>query len=174
LSKTGAIYGCTAGELLSQFVKSERKPFDQIDLQPPGSVLSHIGYPNRVFQLARFGINWLAPMPLGSDRQPDTVRFKVQHADLGSRKRTAVLDEDAGLTRPRGPERIQPENCNMEPARSRRTGILQVKEFSTGKGIKPPIEARFLQVKEKRQRAEQQCLTLASATPRTSSEDIDR
>jgi hypothetical protein len=38
----------------------------------------------------------------------------------------------------------------MEPARSRRTGILQVKEFSTGKGIKPPIEARFLQVKEKR------------------------
>jgi hypothetical protein len=39
----------------------------------------------------------------------------------------------------------------MEPARSRRTGILQVKEFSTGKGIKPPIEARFLQVKEKRQ-----------------------
>lgn len=44
-----------------------------------------------------------------------------------------------------------PENCNMEPARSRRTGILQVKEFSTGKGIKPPIEARFLQVKEKRQ-----------------------
>ena len=40
----------------------------------------------------------------------------------------------------------------MEPARSRRTGILQVKEFSTGKGIKPPIEARFLQVKEKRHR----------------------
>jgi hypothetical protein len=39
----------------------------------------------------------------------------------------------------------------MEPARSRRTGILQLKEFSTGKGIKPPIEARFLQVKEKRQ-----------------------
>ena len=83
-------------------------------------------YPNRVFELARFGINWLAPMPLGSERQPDTVRFKVQHADLGSRKRTAVLDEDAGPTRPRGPERIQPENCNMEPARSRRTGILQV------------------------------------------------
>jgi hypothetical protein len=58
-------------------------------------------YPNRVFELARFGINWLAPMPLGSDRQPDTVRFKVQHADLGSRKRTAVLDEDAAL---HGPE----------------------------------------------------------------------
>jgi hypothetical protein len=38
LSRTGAIYGCTTGELLSQFVKSERKPFDQIDLQPPGSV----------------------------------------------------------------------------------------------------------------------------------------
>ena len=38
----------------------------------------------------------------------------------------------------------------MEPARSSRTGILQVKEFSTGKGIKSPIEARFLQVKEKR------------------------
>ena len=113
---------------------------------PPG-----LNYPNRVFELARFGINWLAPLPLGSDRQPDTVRFKVQHADLGSRKRAAVLDEDAGLTRPRGPERIQPENCNMEPARSRRTGILQVKEFSTGKGIKPPTEARFLQVKEKRQ-----------------------
>lgn len=89
---------------------------------------TRVEYPDRVFELARFGINWLAPMPLGSDRQPDTVRFKVQHADLGSRKRTAVLDEDAGLTRPRGPERIQPENCNMEPARSRRTGILQVKE----------------------------------------------
>jgi len=27
-------------------------------------------YPDRVFELARFGINWLAPMPLGSDRQP--------------------------------------------------------------------------------------------------------
>jgi hypothetical protein len=39
----------------------------------------------------------------------------------------------------------------MEPARSRRTGILQVKESSTVKGIKPPIEARFLRVKEKRQ-----------------------
>ena len=87
-----------------------------------------VEYPNRVFELARFGINWPAPMPLSSDRQPDTVRFKVQHADLGSRKRTAVLDEDACLTRPRGPERIQPENCNMEPARSRTTGILQVKE----------------------------------------------
>jgi TniQ len=37
------MYGCTAGELLSQFVKSEREPFDQIDLQPPGSVLNHIG-----------------------------------------------------------------------------------------------------------------------------------
>ena len=47
--------------------------------------------------------------------------------------------------------RIQPENRKMEPARSRATGILQVREFSTGKGIKPPIEARFLQVKEKRQ-----------------------
>jgi hypothetical protein len=119
---------------------------------PPVQSATRVEYPDRVFELARIGINWLAPMPLGSDRQPDTVRFKVQHADLGSRKRTAVLDEDAGLTRPRGPERIQPENCNMEPARSRRTGILQVKEFSTGKGIKPPIEARFLQVKEKRQR----------------------
>ena len=43
LSRTGAIYGCTAGELLSQFVKSEREPFDQIDLRPPGSLLSHIG-----------------------------------------------------------------------------------------------------------------------------------
>jgi hypothetical protein len=114
---------------------------------------TRVEHPDRVFELARFGINWLAPMPLGSDRQLDTVRFKVQHADLGSRKRTAVLDEDAGLTRPRGPERIQPENCNMEPARSRRTGILQVKEFSTGKGIKPPIEAHFLQVKEKRHRS---------------------
>ena len=112
---------------------------------------TRVEYPDRVFELARFGINWLAPMPLGGDRQLDAVGFKVQHADLGSRKRTAVLDEDAGLTRPRGPERIQPESCNMEPARSRRTGILQVKEFSTGKGIKPPIEARFLQVKEKRQ-----------------------
>jgi hypothetical protein len=73
--------------------------------------------------------------------------------NVGSRKRTAVLDEDAGLARPRGPERILPENCNMEPARSCRTGILQVKEFSTGNGIKPPIEARFLQVKEKRHQA---------------------
>jgi len=85
--------------------------------------------PDRVFELARFGINWLAPMPLGSGRQPDTSRFNVQRADLGSRKRAALLDEDAGLTRPRGPERIQPENRNMDPARSRRTGILQVKEF---------------------------------------------
>jgi hypothetical protein len=81
-------------------------------------------YPHRVFELARFGINWLAPMPSGSDRQPDTVRFKVQHPDLGSRERTSVLDEDARLTQPRGPERIRPENCNLEPARSRRTGIL--------------------------------------------------
>ena len=47
---------------------------------------TRVEYPDRVSELARFGINWLAPMPLGSDRQPDTVRFKVQHADLGSRK----------------------------------------------------------------------------------------
>jgi hypothetical protein len=43
LSRTGAIYGCTAGELISQLVRPEREPFDQIDLQPPGNVLSHIG-----------------------------------------------------------------------------------------------------------------------------------
>ena len=117
---------------------------------------TRVEYPDRVFGLARFRINWLAPMPLGSDRQPDTIRIKVQHSDLGSRQRATVLDEDAGLTRTRGPERIQPENCDMEPARSRWTGILQVKEFSTGKGIKPPIEARFLQVKEKRHTASKQ------------------
>ena len=112
---------------------------------------ARIEYPDRVFELARFGINWLAPKPLGSDRQPDPVRFNVQHADLGSRKRIALLDQDARLPQLRGQERIQPENCDMEPVRRRRTGILQVKEFSTGKGIKPPLEARFLQVKEKRQ-----------------------
>jgi hypothetical protein len=43
LSRTGAVYGCTAGELLSQFVTSEREPFDQIDLRPTCSVLSHLG-----------------------------------------------------------------------------------------------------------------------------------
>ena len=61
---------------------------------------TRVEYPDRIFELARFGINWLAPMPLGSDRQPDTVLFKVQHADLGSRKKAAVLDEDVCLTRP--------------------------------------------------------------------------
>jgi len=95
---------------------------------------TRVKYPDRVYELARFGIDWLAPMPLGSNRQPDTIRFKSQRADLGSRKRIAVLDQDAGPTWPRGPKRIQPENCNMEPTRSRWTGILQVKEFSTGKG----------------------------------------
>jgi hypothetical protein len=53
---------------------------------------------------------------------------------LGSRKRIAPLDQDARLAQLRGQERIQPENCDMEPARRRRTGFLQVKEFSTGKG----------------------------------------
>jgi hypothetical protein len=79
--------------------------------------------------MVRFGINWLAPMPLGSDRQPDTVRFKVQHADLGRRKRTAVLDEDAGLTRPRGPE------MNSAGELQHGAGSQPPDWNSTGKGI---------------------------------------
>ena len=43
---------------------------------------ARVEYADRVSELARCGINWLAPLPLGSDRQPDTVPFKVQHADL--------------------------------------------------------------------------------------------
>jgi hypothetical protein len=39
----------------------------------------------------------------------------------------------------------------MEPAGRRSSGFLQVKEFSTGKGIKPHRQVSFLQVKEKRQ-----------------------
>ena len=43
LSRTAAIYGCSAGELVSQFVRSEREPFDHLDLQPTCSELSHLG-----------------------------------------------------------------------------------------------------------------------------------
>jgi hypothetical protein len=43
LSRTGAIYGCTAGELISQFVEAEREPFDEIDLKPSCNVLSPLG-----------------------------------------------------------------------------------------------------------------------------------
>ena len=43
LSRTGAVYGYTAGELLSAFVSSERGPFDQIDLKPSCNVLSPLG-----------------------------------------------------------------------------------------------------------------------------------
>jgi hypothetical protein len=39
----------------------------------------------------------------------------------------------------------------MEPAGRRSSGFLQVKEFSTGKGIKPHRQVSFLRVKEKRQ-----------------------
>ena len=61
-------------------------------------------YPNRVFELARFGINWLAPMPLGSDRQPDPTRFNVLHPYLGSRQRISFLDQVARLPQRRGQE----------------------------------------------------------------------
>jgi hypothetical protein len=50
--------------------------------------------------------------------------------------------------------RLADQLANGRQTNVRRTGILQVKEFSTGKGIKPPTEARFLQVKEKRQPSE--------------------
>jgi hypothetical protein len=112
---------------------------------------ARIEHPDRVFKLARFGIDWLAPEPLGSDRQLDPARFNVPYAYLGSRKRIAFLDQVARLPQPRRQERIRPENYEMEPTRRRSSGILQVKEFSTGKGIKLYRKASFLQVKEKRQ-----------------------
>jgi hypothetical protein len=48
----------------------------------------------------------------------------------------------------------------MEPAGRRSSGFLQVREFSTGKGIKPHRQVSFLQVREKRQAP-----TAAVATP---------
>jgi hypothetical protein len=54
-------------------------------------------YPNRVVQLARLGIDWLTPNPLGSDRQSDPARVNVPHSYLGSRKRIALLDQVARL-----------------------------------------------------------------------------
>ena len=67
---------------------------------------ARIEYPDRVFQLARLGIDWLTPKPLGSDRQPDPARFNVPHPYLGSRKRIALLDQVERLPQPRGQKRI--------------------------------------------------------------------
>lgn len=64
----------------------------------------------RVFTLARLGIDWLTPKPLGSDRKPDPTRINVRHPDLRSRQRIALLDQVACLPLPGGQERIQSQN----------------------------------------------------------------
>ena len=60
---------------------------------------TRVEYTHRISELARCGTGCFTPMPIGSDREPNTVRFQDQHADFGSRERAAILDEDAGLTR---------------------------------------------------------------------------
>ena len=45
---------------------------------------------------------------------------------------STLLDEDAGSTQPRGQERIQSANCEVEEDRRGVAGFLQLKEFSKG------------------------------------------
>jgi hypothetical protein len=81
---------------------------------------TRVEYSDRVSELARFGINWLAPMPLGSDRQPDTVRFKVQH------------------TNPRKPEKDCRSGRKCGPYTAPRTGTNSAGELQHGAGSQPP------------------------------------
>lgn len=81
---------------------------------------ARVEYADRVFELARRGINWLAPMPLGSDRQPDTVRFKVEQAGLESPKKDCRSGRRCG------------------PYTAPRIGVNSAGELQHGAGSPPP------------------------------------
>jgi hypothetical protein len=72
------------------------------NLTLPG--LQSVLYSGRVIELASLGTDWLAPKPLGSDRQLDPARFNVPNSYTGCRKRIALLDQVARLPQPRGQE----------------------------------------------------------------------